>query len=235
MRDYERSVLRQYGPTAHGYTLEEQLIEPLMFYRHRVNELASEHGREWAIQRFRDAPAAKEQAAREEERLALLSRLRDLRTAVGLDPSTGQPKAGPRNAMEGVSEVEAEDALLPTAQFRSNCRDLTVLSDDGTIEHAVCKWKRPRDAWHHLRYFVDGEAVAALTMRQNTFPTRGKPSATIDLVYTRPDKRGRGYAAALLREARDYFREVKHSTDLTAAGAAWKAKVGNPSRSKARR
>jgi GNAT superfamily N-acetyltransferase len=230
VRDYERAVLRKYGPAAHGYTLDEQLVEPTMFYRARLNELMREHGVEWVIERFRDAPAAKAHAAREDERLALLSRLRDLRTAAGLDPFTGQPKAGTRNAVEGVSEVEAEEALLPTAQFRSNCPSPDILSDDGTIEHAVCRWKRPRDAWHHLRYFVDGRAVSALTLRQTTFPTRGRAKATIDLVYTDPEYRGKGYAAALLREARDYFSEVKHSNDLTAAGAAWKARVGNPRR-----
>ena len=229
--DYERAVLRQYGPyEAHAYTLAQQLEEPTVFFRMRLNELAGKHGVAWANERFRDAPAARAAAALAEERAALGPVLYDLRKAASLDPSTGQPKAGTRNAVEGVSEVEAEEALLPTAQFRSNCPSPDILSDDGTVEHAVCRWKRPRDAWHHLRYFVDGRAVSALTLRQTTFPTRGRAKATIDLVYTDPAYRGKGYAAALLREARDYFSEVKHSTDLTAAGAAWKARVGNPRR-----
>ena len=77
---------------------------------------------------------------------------------------------------------------------------------------------------HHLRYFLDGEPVAGLTLKAKR-PWRGLQSAEIMAVFTAEGYRREGYARALLGEARSHFRVVRHSKDLTGAGAAWKRGV----------
>ena len=98
-----------------------------------------------------------------------------------------------------------------------------TLSHDGTIEHRVEEFP----SWgqrHHLRYFLDGEPVAGLTLKAKR-PWRGLQSAEIMAVFTAEGYRREGYARALLGEARSHFRVVRHSKDLTGAGAAWKRGV----------
>lgn len=163
-----------------------------------------------------------EGAALERRCSELFGRRWDLRTAVGLDPRTGKPpeRERPRNAVGHVGSGHYPLLLDDTAELRSNCPEPEIVHDDGTIRHAVCV----DGAWHHLRYFVGGEAVSGLTLRAGR-PWRGQQKAVIDTVYTDPAHRGSGYARELLDYARGYFREVRHSSDLTEDGSQWKAAV----------
>ena len=67
----------------------------------------------------------------------------------------------------------------------------------------------------------NGRPVSALQIMSYDGGIRG----TIMNVYTTPVARRRGWAARLLAVARRRFREVKHSSDLSAAGEAWKGAV----------
>lgn len=95
----------------------------------------------------------------------------------------------------------------------------------GQIVHRSCQ----RGAFHHLTYVLPGgEVVAGLTIKAGR-KRKGERRGTIDRVYTHPEHRRRGYAAALLRQARacGVFSEVQHSDQLTGMGSAWKKAV-NP-------
>lgn len=95
----------------------------------------------------------------------------------------------------------------------------------GQIVHRSCQ----RGAFHHLTYVLpSGEVVAGLTIKAGR-KRKGERRGTIDRVYTHPEYRRRGYAAALLRQARacGVFSEVRHSDQLTGMGSAWKKAV-NP-------
>ena len=69
----------------------------------------------------------------------------------------------------------------------------------------------------------DGRPVSALQI-VSADGIRG----TIANVYTTPIARRRGWARRLLEAARRRFREVKHSSDLSPAGEAWKNVVRDP-------
>lgn len=74
----------------------------------------------------------------------------------------------------------------------------------------------------YVKYDNNGDIIAALQ-----FATKGPRSkkATIQNVYTRKDHRREGLASQLLRKARYDF-DIKHSTDLTDDGKAWKSGIG---------
>ena len=162
---------------------------------------------------------------------AAWSRRWDARKAVGLDPRTGAPPTPVRrqNRVAGVESGSYPDLLEPTEDLRRGCTPRR-LSNDGTIVHTSCY----DNQFHHLRYRVGDEVVAGLTLYAGR-PWRGQQVATIDRVYTRPGYRRSGYARALLDHARDYFRRVDHSVDLTEEGATWKAGVQAPRRGRRRR
>lgn len=90
---------------------------------------------------------------------------------------------------------------------------------DGVILHTRCNVHRG-GATHHLRYLVDDEAVSGLTL-----DVTQRKTATIERVFTSPGHRRQGYARALFDYAKGYFRSVKHSKDLTAAGEKWAERV----------
>lgn len=157
--------------------------------------------------------------------------MRAAREAAGFDPYTGESAAElrarrrkeARAGREALGdEGEYPDLLTerpngctrPDEDFESESH-----ASAGTIVHTRCNHGR-YGALHHLRYVAGGETVAALTL--NVGP-RG--AATIDRVYTDPAHRRQGYARELLDYAKDQFRSVKHSKDLTGMGAAWKRGV----------
>jgi predicted GNAT family acetyltransferase len=149
----------------------------------------------------------------------------ELRTKAGFDPRTGQPPVRERaSRVDLAEEGHYPDLLGETTDVRGGCRDnVSVHRDSGTIVHTSCF----NGTFHHLRYRdARGRVVAGLTLHAKR-PVRGKQTATIDRVYTDASHRRRGYAAALLTEARRYFNKVKHSSDLTGHGKAWKRAV-NP-------
>ena len=74
----------------------------------------------------------------------------------------------------------------------------------------------------------NGRPVSALQIMSYDGGVRG----VIENVYTTPFARRRGWAARLLEVARKRFREVKHSDDLSPAGAAWKGTVRDAARDK---
>lgn len=149
------------------------------------------------------------------------------RTAAGRDPVTGETKAETRKRQHADAkafraslpdEGEYPD-LLTDRPNGSGRRDEDFEETDGPVLHWRSNVGRHGSS-HHLRYMLNDEAVAGLTLRVGP---RG--AATIDRVYTDPAHRRQGYAKALLDYAKGYFRSVKHSKDLTGHGAAWKAGV----------
>lgn len=72
----------------------------------------------------------------------------------------------------------------------------------------------------------NGRPVSALQIMSPDDGVRG----VIANVYTTPVARRRGWAKKLLEIARQRFREVKHSDDLSPAGEAWKGAVRDPRR-----
>lgn len=147
------------------------------------------------------------------------------RAAAGLDPRTGKPRRPPKR-VQLPSSGHYPDLLLPMEEVIGGCSTgIERHAARAGIEHTSCNGGR----FHLFRYLSSDEtARAGLTLRANR-PRGGKQTATIDRVFTDPAHRRRGYAAALLAEARRYFTRVDHSRDLTEAGASWKRAV-NPAR-----
>ncbi len=84
MTDYYSTMLRKHGRAeGTGYSLEEQLQRPQMFWRTRARELSERHDIDW-----HDDPLVRQGAALERERQELWQWLWDARKAAGLDPRT---------------------------------------------------------------------------------------------------------------------------------------------------
>ena len=90
-----RNLLKQYGFPERGQSPQEQLRRPMVFWSERAKELRNEKGMDWYIENLVLSPSKEELKKLREERVALGSRLYDLRQAAGLqhgeslDPSTG--------------------------------------------------------------------------------------------------------------------------------------------------
>jgi GNAT superfamily N-acetyltransferase len=167
----------------------------------------------------------------QERRSATMESRYEARKRAGLNPVTGETRAQQR-AREGAA-AQAHRQSLPDEGYYpdlltdhpNGCTrpDMTFLLveqvDGGEIRHARYnpgRW----GATHHLRYVVDDEPVAGLTLNVTQ-----RKVATIERVFTDPAYRRQGYARALLDYAKSYFRSVKHSKDLTAMGARWAEQV----------
>lgn len=85
--EIQRAMLRHYGPARSGYTLDEQLQRPGLFWKSRVQEIYQSDRAEWERLVLEDT-AMNQARALEEERTALYPTLYDLRTQVGMDPRT---------------------------------------------------------------------------------------------------------------------------------------------------
>lgn len=115
------------------------------------------------------------------------------------------------------------DLLGPPADLRGWCvdrDDIDVEYDDGRIVHYSCD-----NAYRHHIQLRDGDDVVAGITLYAKKPWRGLQTATIATVYVDQGHRRQGLASELLAYAREHFRKVKHSRDLTDAGAAWKRAV----------
>lgn len=203
-------------------------------------------GRWWtARQRGMDSVWREEGQAStvEEAQAAALTALNARRSTEGLSPVPAPPAASTTTtddlrAQERADmtvrrqQQEKERAQLPTSgwypdlflgpgEARGSGGEENVVSDDGTIVH----YASPDLSWHRFVYRADGEIVSGLSLRA-TRPRGGVQTATIDRVCTKPEHQRQGYAAALMSAAREYFRKVLHSKDLTNDGKAWKRRVG---------
>jgi hypothetical protein len=91
--DLQRGLLQIYGPSTRsgGYSLEEQLRRPAVFWRQRLGELSAEQR-----EAYHDSALGERLRVLYDERMDLGSRLYDLRKAAGLkhgerlDPVTGK-------------------------------------------------------------------------------------------------------------------------------------------------
>lgn len=203
-------------------------------------------GRWWtARQRGMDSVWREEGQAStvEEAQAAALTALNAWRSTEGLSPVPAPPAASTTTtddlrAQERADmtvrrqQQEKERAQLPTSgwypdlflgpgEARGSGGEENVVSDDGTIVH----YASPDLSWHRFVYRADGEIVSGLSLRA-TRPRGGVQTATIDRVCTKPEHQRQGYAAALMSAAREHFRKVLHSKDLTNDGKAWKRRVG---------
>lgn len=203
-------------------------------------------GRWWtARQRGMDSVWREEGQAStvEEAQAAALTALNARRSIEGLSPVPAPPAASTTTtddlrAQERADmtvrrqQQEKERAQLPASgwypdlflgpgEARGSGGEENVVSDDGTIVH----YASPDLSWHRFVYRADGEIVSGLSLRA-TRSRGGVQTATIDRVCTKPEHQRQGYAAALMSAAREYFRKVLHSKDLTNDGKAWKRRVG---------
>jgi hypothetical protein len=90
------------------------------------------------------------------------------------------------------------------------------------VYDGIAHYKSP--GVHRLVYYVDGKAISGLTLRV-TKKWKNQRSATIDKVYTDSKYRRRGHARELFKYAKEIYRKVKHSKDLTDIGKKWKRGV----------
>ncbi len=149
----------------------------------------------------------------------------ELRKKLNLDPRTGKPKvkAAPTETVDEGWFPELLGPICETSKCKHETDEKSIRTLDKAIVHECCD----SCSYHLIRYIVDGRAVAGLSLRASK-PWRGKQSAVIDSVFTAPNDRRRGYASKIMEYAREYFREVKHSKQLTTMGKAWKKAVKNP-------
>src|SRR5580658_2185830 len=84
----------------------------------------------------------------------------------------------------------------------------------------IARYRSPEGSYRYV-YYVDGAAISALQVM-----TRDKRTARVANVWTARQARRRGYASALLQQARRDFRKVEHSDDLSSDAAAWVERVG---------
>ena len=77
--------LRRYGPAPSGFSLDEQLRRPEVFFRLMFNELRKQHGRGW-LNDLLDSPEGERLRSADQERIALCSQIRDLIESAGGHP-----------------------------------------------------------------------------------------------------------------------------------------------------
>lgn len=128
-----------------------------------------------------------------------------------------------RQRREEVGQRDFPQILAPVGQAHHKLVDERILSSDGSIQHSV--GGDPDGSWHRFVYFEGDTPVSGLLLNASRVRS-GQQSAIISEVHTLPEYRRHGYAAKLLSTAREYFRSVKHSRDLTSDGKKWKRKVG---------
>jgi GNAT superfamily N-acetyltransferase len=88
-------------------------------------------------------------------------------------------------------------------------------------QNGSVKYVSPHGSYRYL-YFVDGKPVSALQV-----VSRDGKNANVANVYTLPEYRKKGYATELFERAKQGFKKLTHSKDLSTAGSLWATKVGS--------